>query len=130
MKTNQLPNELECLAARLVNDSEDAVACVEQVPHLLAAAAGWSPEHETPDMVTDMVLGVRTLQFDAIRLAALVQAHDAALRRLYSLSLYAVDNLRMGQAGIDIGMSVCMETLADMQEVLQDLFPGDTCISS
>jgi hypothetical protein len=108
------------------------------VPHLLAAAAGWKPDHQMPEMVADLLLGACAMQFDAQRVAALVQVQDAALRRLYSLSLYTVDSLRLtasttpgAQPGASVqGLDAALETLADIQELIQTLFPGDTCISS
>ena len=138
MSTTQIPNELECLATRLVEGSAEAVSGAQLVPHLLAAAAGWKPGHKTPEMAADLLLSACALQFDALRVAALVQAQDAALRLLYSLSLYGVDSLRLAastspgaQPGAGVqGLDAALETLADMQDVIQSLFPGDTCIST
>lgn len=134
MGTTKLPNELECLAARLANGMEELVDEAQGLPLMFAAVNAWAPDLKTPDAAADMLLGARALQFDAVRLAALVQTHDTALRRLHSQTLYLVDNLRL--AGANPGpaaapfLSAGLETLADMQDALQDLFPGDTCISS
>lgn len=134
MGATKMPNELECLAARLASGMEELVDDTQGLPLMFAAVNGWAPSLKTPDAAADVLLAARALQFDAMRLATLVQDHDAALRRLYSKTLFLVDNLRL--AGATAGpaaapfLSAGLETLADMQDAIQDLFPGDTCISS
>lgn len=59
---------------------------------------------------------------------ALAIKRTLALRKVYSQSLYAVDCLRIAIANSPVpvlGMSDCMETLADMQEAITAVFPGD-----
>jgi hypothetical protein len=135
MSTTKLPNELECLAARLASGVSELVYDTRALPADFASANGWAPTLQVPDSVADLLLGACALQFDAVRLAALVQAQDAALRRIYTQSLYLVDNLRMG-AGVakseaaEPFLQAGLETVADMQELIQTLFPGDICISA
>lgn len=57
-------------------------------------------------------------------------AKTMALRKIYSISLYSVDCLRLGMSGLDAPtrqayLAECMETLADMQECIQGVFPND-----
>ncbi|MDD5028491.1 MAG: hypothetical protein PHH58_03160 [Rhodoferax sp.] len=57
-------------------------------------------------------------------------AQTLALRKTYSISLYAVDCLRIGMAGLDATtkqayLAACMESLADIQEGIQSVFPND-----
>jgi hypothetical protein len=134
MSSTKMPNELECLAARLVGGLNEVVEDTRTLPDLFACVNHWVPNFQTPDAAATVLLTARALQFDVVRLASLVQAHDAALRRLYSLSLYAVDNLRLAGAPTEgpqvQGLQAGLATLADMQEVIEGLFPGDTCISS
>lgn len=57
-------------------------------------------------------------------------AQTLALRKAYSISLYAVDCLRVGMAGLDAPttqayLAACMDSLADIQECIQSVFPND-----
>ena len=57
-------------------------------------------------------------------------ARTKTLRKVYSISLYAVDCLRIGMATTDEAtrksyLAACMESLADMQECIQGSFPND-----
>lgn len=134
MGATKMPNELECLAARLVGDTQELVIDTQVLPSVFCAANKWQQDFKTPGLAADVLLAARALQFDATRLAALVQTHDAALRKLYSQSLYLVDNLRLAVATQSKPaapfLAAGLNTLADMQEVIAALFPGDTCISS
>ena len=60
-------------------------------------------------------------------------AHVLALRKAYSISLYAVDCLRIGIALLPEAqrskdnryLAACMDSLADMQECIAAVFPND-----
>lgn len=139
MSAATLPTELECLSARLVDAANNAVAGVQVLPHMMAALANWQPDHKAPEMVADMLYDARAMQFDATRLAALVQAQDAALRHLYSLTIDLVDACRMARstviapgmpevapsAGAVALADLVEDSLADMQQHIAAQFPGE-----
>lgn len=143
MSAATLPTELECLSARLVNAAANAVAGAQGLPYLLASAANWQPDHKTPDVVTEMLYDARAMQFDAMRLAALVQAQDAALRHIYSLTMDLVDSCRLarstmiapgmpevapsaGAVVVALALADLVEDgLADMQQHIAAQFPGE-----
>ena len=57
-------------------------------------------------------------------------AQTLALRKTYAISLYAVDCLRIGMAGLDAAtaqayLGACLDSLADIQECIQSVFPND-----
>lgn len=127
----KMPNELECLAARLAC----GLTALAQDAHALIPPA--SPDEQPDNDIEELAYSVRAMQFEAMRLAALVQTHDATLRRLYTLSLYAVDSVRLATAArpnaqndaVLQGTDAALETLADMQAAISALFPADDCIS-
>ena len=139
MSAATLPTELECLSARLVDAAANAVAGSRGLPYLLASAANWHPDHKTPEVVTEMLYDACAMRFDATRLAALVQAQDAALRHLYSLTIDLVDACRMARSTtIAPGMpevapsegavalaDLVEDSLSYMKQLVAAQFPGE-----
>lgn len=127
-----LITEPECIAMRLVEATEDAVVDTQALNYLFECAKTWAPGKPHPAAIADMQQWACSMQFDAQRLQTLVQGQTQALRRLYSLSLYAVDCLRIAD-GLNPQappvavehLAACINTLADMQEAIAALFPGE-----
>lgn len=140
------PTEVQCLAQRACELPLELQATIEQLPFLCHQAQGSGDEATIGLPLAlahdSLLIAARTLQFDAERLALLLDDQADADRQLYALTVEAVDACRMARAtaleepGPDPQVQVralanAVELLmADMQELLAARFPGEASLGA
>jgi hypothetical protein len=121
--------EAQCLATRIATSASNTVEDLDW--YAMAVGHGVIRDKNIEGYVEHTSAALargRAQQFDAARLATLVNSQTQALRRLFSLSTYVVDQLRFLAAQMQVPANedfVCMATLGDMQEQIKALFPGE-----
>lgn len=108
--------EIEVLLGRIAIEARDVLSVLEfhrDHPHEEVGQA--------IARIDAMIAGVRALAFDASRAAGLAELDTNTLRACYAQSVVAVDWVRVKGAFGDP-----LEPIADIQEAIQALFPGDT----
>lgn len=113
MGLTKMPNELQCLAQRLLADAAHLVAVVGRLPPAARAEA-------MPD--------ARAMQFDAGRLLLLADDQADALRAMFTRTMHMVDDLR-ASAAIEGGWSDSLTNAVghagDLQQMICAEFPGE-----
>ena len=113
------PREIEILLGRIAEEARQAQGLMEMLRDQMPQDATGA---EAAVRVFDAVItGVRAITFDASRAAALAELDANTLRACYAQSVVAVDWVRVKGA-----LGDPLDPIADIQEALQALFPGDT----
>lgn len=121
--------EAQCLATRIASSATNALEDLDW--YAIAVGHGVIRDKNIEGYVEHTGAALargRAQQFDAARLVILVNSQTEALRRLFSLSAYAVDQLRLLAAQMQVPANedfACMATLGGMQEQIKSLFPGE-----
>lgn len=140
MSANPMPTEMQCLASRLCDDAGEIVNDLGLMAIQLAVdkfdaeeCEGWA---ESAGILMEEV---RAMQFDAARLAVLVDRQAADARHLYSQTMALVDACRMARSNgcppdrrgaqtdpTAVALSdLVEEELAAMQALIAAQFPGE-----
>ncbi len=128
----QLPTEQQVLAKQCVAIADAAVVdakSLEMLIELLPAAN----QDAAREALTAHTYALRELQFCARRLVKSADDQANVLERIYAISLYAVDQMRFLAAGMQVPANDdfgCLEELAQIQELIEPIFPGEPALGA
>ena len=113
MSLAECPNELQCLAARVVADSARVLEFADRLP---------------PSYREEILQTVRSLTFDADRLRVLADSQADSLRDMFSKTSFMVDDLRASaciEGGWSKSLEIAIGHVGDLQKVIVGQFPGE-----
>ena len=126
-----LPTELQCVVAMLGDMAGTISLSTRDLPAAFSAVTDF--KKPAPPIAHELRVAGRLLEFETARLARLVNLQTQTLRGLFANSLQVVDELRFSSAYLEKSPSetlkwinTALNTIADMQEAIEALFPGES----